>query len=414
MGNTKVGIGYCNKNDAFLSGKFIVEKAMKVGSIQRPDFVFAFCAGHLNHYEFFKGLQSVIGNNIPIIGGSSIGIITNDELSYRDFPAGAALIQTDSIKYSVAAADGLDKNEKLAGQELARKLSSTLDDKMLLIFYDSVRTPATGTAPPVLNSSSPLLAGIEEDLQANMPIIGAGLIGDYTLSPTNQFCGTYVSSQNVVGIALSGNFNPYFRIMHGCTPLDGTYYKITKMEGSVIYELDGKSVVDIIDEYFGNRDWRVQNPVNYLTIGVNHGDKYGGYCEGNYVNRLIVGAVPNENGISLFEEDLECGMEIQFMLRDSEKMLESAKINSAEIIKQIEADGKMPVFGMYIDCAGRTAEYSNTLYEEASEVQRVFNRHKVPLLGFYSGVEIAPLLQKNRGLDWTGVLMVLAEDKQNG
>ena len=67
---------------------------------------------------------------------------------------------------------------------------------------------------------------------------------------------------------------------------------------------------------------------------------------------------------------------------------------------------------MYIDCAGRTASYSNTTIEEASEVQKVLNQHKTPLLGFYSGVEVAPLLQKSKGLDWTGVLMVLAEERE--
>jgi hypothetical protein len=51
----------------------------------------------------------------------------------------------------------------------------------------------------------------------------------------------------------------------------------------------------------------------------------------------------------------------------------------------------------------------NTKIEEASEVQEVFNQYNIPLLGFYSGVEIAPLLKKSRGLDWTGVLLVLAE-----
>jgi len=33
------------------------------------------------------------------------------------------------------------------------------------------------------------------------------------------------------------------------------------------------------------------------------------------------------------------------------------------------------------------------------------------LLGFYSGVEVAPLLGKSRGLDWTGVLLVFAKGK---
>lgn len=35
----------------------------------------------------------------------------------------------------------------------------------------------------------------------------------------------------------------------------------------------------------------------------------------------------------------------------------------------------------------------------------------VPLLGFYSGVEIAPLMGKSRGLDWTAVLLILARSK---
>jgi len=64
----------------------------------------------------------------------------------------------------------------------------------------------------------------------------------------------------------------------------------------------------------------------------------------------------------------------------------------------------------YIDCAGRAATYLHTTIEEAAEVQEVFNHYNTPLLGFYSGVEIAPLLEKSRGLDWTGVLLVLAEE----
>jgi len=215
-------------------------------------------------------------------------------------------------------------------------------------------------------------------------------------------------SKSVVEIILTGDFKPYFRIMHGCTPLNGIYHKLTKMEGSIIYELDGKPIVEMIDELYGNRDWRYQRPVNLLTIGKNHGKRYEQPIEENYVNRLITGCLPNGEGISIFEPDFEIGTEIQFMLRDTEKMIESAKKNSTELMEQIKADGKKALFGLYINCAGRTAGYSNTTTEEASEIQSVFNQHNSPLFGFYSGVEIAPLLKKSRGLDWTGVLVVLA------
>jgi small ligand-binding sensory domain FIST len=198
--------------------------------------------------------------------------------------------------------------------------------------------------------------------------------------------------------------------MHGCRPLDGTYYRITKMEDSILYELDGKPIVKIIDDLFGNHEWQKQHPLAHLTIGVNYGKRYGEPEEDMYVNRLITGVAPDGQGICLFEPDLEQGMEIQFMLRDTERMMDSARENSEGLVRQIKKDQRRSLFGLYIDCAGRTAAYSNNAHEEASEVQEVFKRNGIPLLGCYSGVEISPFIDKSRGLDWTGVLIVFAED----
>jgi hypothetical protein len=197
--------------------------------------------------------------------------------------------------------------------------------------------------------------------------------------------------------------------MHGCTPKDGIYHTITKIEGPVLYEVDGKPIVDMIDDQYGNKDWRNQIPVGRLTIGVNHGEEFGDFKEENFVNRLISGVLPNGDGIVLFEPDLKEGTKILFMLRNNKMMIESARKNSSELLEEITGNGEKPVFGLYIDCAGRAAKISDAITEEASEVQNVFNQYDTPLFGFYSGVEVAPLLGKSRGLDWTGVLLVLAK-----
>ena len=406
----KVGIGYTNEQDALVSGKKIAEHAIKDGDIRRPDLVFAFCSGELDHDEFFRGLRSVVGEEVPIIGGSSVGIITNDHLSYEGYPAAALVLQFTTVTLRIASAGNLDKGEEVAGRALAEKLSGEPEGTLLFLLYDSIKVPARDGVPPVLNASSPLLGGIEQQLQASIPIIGAGLVGDYALRrPTKQFCGLSAGSQRVVGTLFAGDFKPYFRIMHGCTPLEDTNHTITKIDGSIIYELDGKPIVELIDALFGSQDWRNDHPVDLLTIGRRYGSRFGQAEEGDYVNRLITGALPNGEGVGIFEPDFEEGTEIQFMLRDTAKMVESAKINASELMEQIKADGKKPLFGMYIDCAGRAAKYLNTRIEEATEVQKVFNHYSTPLFGFYSGVEIAPLFDKSRGLDWTGVLMVLAE-----
>lgn len=404
----KVGISWHNEKNAFLSGKSLAENAISNGALSRYDFAIAFCSGRLDHNVFFQGVQSVVGTQVPVIGGSTIGIITNDYLSYEGYPAGMAIIQSDNFQPKVAVAGRLDEDEKAAGSRLAKKLTGELQAKLLLLLYDSIKIPATEKNPPVINASSLLIEGIENNLKSTVPIIGAGLIGDYGFGPTKQFCGSFLDTQCVVGAMLSGDFTPYFRIMHGCSPLDGVYHKITKIKGPVIYELDGKPVVEMIDELYGNRDWRNQHPLNLLTIGVNCGKKFDEPEEANYINRLITGVMPDGQGIGMFEPDLAPGVEIQFMLRDSTKIIESARQNSNKIMAQIRYDGKKALFGIYIDCAGRTAEQSNTLAEEAIEVQKAFNDNQTPLIGFYSGVELAPLLKKSRGLDWTGVLLIFA------
>lgn len=406
----KAGVGYCNEKDAFFSGEKIAKQAVSEGGLLHPDFAIAFCHGLMDHDEFYNGLRKVLGNNVPVIGGSAIGIITNNYLSYAGYPSGALVVESGKSSFHIVSESGLDKDEKETGKRFAEKLSQEANDKLLFILYDSVKKPGNGNSPPILNASSLLLDGIEEKLSSDIPIFGAGVLGDYDMNSTNQFCGFHVGTQSIAGIMLSGDIQPYYRIMHGCVPLDGIYHRITKMEGSIIYELDNKPIVKMIDDLYGNQDWRTQNPVSLLTIGVNYGNRFEEPIESNYVNRLIIGALPDGEGVCIFEPDLENGTEIQFMLRDSGKMIDSAKVNSKQLMDKITKDGKKPILGIYIDCAGRASNYLNISTEEAYEVQKVLNEYNTPLLGFYSGVEIAPLLKKSRGLDWTGVLLVIAGD----
>ena len=408
----KVGTGYSNHPNARVSGKMVAERILASGGFDRPvDLVLAFCSGNIDHEAYFEGLQSILGRSIPIIGGSSIGIITNTIISYTGFPTGAVAIQSDTLRCRIGVADRLNASEGDAGHRLMRQLDIGREDELLLFFYDSIRNPAHAKVPPVLNASSLLIGGIEDGLTPGIPVIGAGLVGDFSLMKTTaQFCGSSVGNQSVVGAALSGDFSVYYCITHGCTPLNGTYHQVTKSDGACIFELDGEPIVPIIDDLYGSQDWQNKKPVDLLTIGINCGEKYGDPVEGRYVNRLITGVLPKGEGICLFESDIEEGAEIQFMLRDTQKMIESARHNTAELMSRIQTEKRRAMLGFYIDCAGRAADYSLTAVEEVSEVQKIFNRVGCPFFGFYSGVEVAPLMERSRGLDWTGVLVILAED----
>jgi hypothetical protein len=406
----KIGVGFSNTESAYSAGMEIVRNAMSYKGIDRADLILAFRRGANDLDEFYQGLRAAAGSDAPILGGSAIGVITNDNLSYKDFASGAMVISSDNLTSRLVTVGDLNADEKKAGQGLGEALSQEQDGKLVLLFYDSIKRPPGDNSPPVLNASSLLLSGLYQRFSKTTPIIGAGLIGDFGFNPARQFCGSFASGQKVVAAALNGDFNVHTCITHGCTPLDGIYHRITRMEGSIIHELDGRPVTQIIDEIYGSKGWRDQQPVRLLTIGVDSGEKFTMPDESTCVNRLILGALPDGEAISIFEEDLEIGTMIRFMIRDADEMMNSAKKNSETIIARIKAKNEEPVLGLYIDCAGRTAEYQNITMEEATVIQDVFNRHDIPLLGFYSGVEIAPMPEKSRGLDWTGVLMVLTED----
>jgi hypothetical protein len=405
----KAGIGYANHQEAFRCGQLAAEQALRSGAIDQPSLALVFCAGSLDAHEFHRGLLSRIGQDVPLLGGSAIGVITREDLSYSGYPGGVAILQMEGPPVRTACATGVDKNEFQAGRRLAQQLADGNDGQLCLMFYDSVKSPLTNSSPPVMNASPPLIKGMEEVLGPRVSIVGAGLLGDHAFGLTHSFCNSYVGQQWATGTILPGGLTPYVRIMHGCMPKDGIYHTITRIEGPVIFEIDGKPAAEFIDAIYGDPHWRAQNPVKRLAIGINHGAKFADYREDVFVNRLIVGACPSGSGIILFEPDLQTGTEILFMLRDGTVMIESARRNARELMETVRRDGRRPGFGLYIDCAGRTAAYSGTLTEEAAEVQAVFKEHRVPLLGFYSGVEVAPLLGQSRGLDWTGVLLLLTE-----
>ena len=112
----------------------------------------------------------------------------------------------------------------------------------------------------------------------------------------------------------------------------------------------------------------------------------------------------------MFEADFENGTEFQFMRRNIRLMEESVDRGTKKTMTYLHENNLEPFFALYIDCAGRTAGFSGAEKEEVSIIQNTIGKN-IPLLGFYSGVEIAPLLGKSRGLDWTGVLLILSRSK---
>ena len=142
-------------------------------------------------------------------------------------------------------------------------------------------------------------------------------------------------------------------------------------------------------------------PLLSLTLGEKYGDPFAPFNENQYVNRLVMTSDLADDSMTLFEADFQAGTRVQLMVIDPWRMIESARYQTQILLAAL--DRQALAFGLYIDCAGRSVAFSGLEDDETAPIRELVSRH-CPLLGFYSGVEIAPFLGRARPLDWTGVL----------
>ncbi len=395
-----VGIGMSQNPNPIQAGQEAAGMALDMlGSNESVAWALLFCGGRHVPEEILPILQAELGEP-EIIGGAAVGAITNKQLAYTGYECAVAAFSTSIPKPTIIVADNLDKGEMEAGQHLGHQLKNlTNEGDTVLLFYDSIRFGP----PPELYVGNRLMDGIYQGLSGkSLKLIGAGTVGDLQLTGSYIYTGCQALKHAVVAVALPSIWQSQTTIMHGCLPVS-SFLEITKIDGPVVYEFDGRPALQVLREMISLEQdaSSIDNLSLIITLGEKHGDPFAPYDEANYVNRLIINSNPADGSVTLFEADFQVGTKVQIMSRDNQLMLDSVRQRTRELLKSMEP--KRAIFALYIDCAGRTSAFSGAEIEEAAILQAELGL-EIPLLGFYSGVEIAPLLGRSRPLDWTGVL----------
>jgi hypothetical protein len=404
--STQVGVGFCSnavsKDAAFTAGR----EALANAGISSADFAIAFATGKHDPHAIMAGFREALGPDARIYGGSAFGLITNTKLSFGGAEVGLAVFKSDSIRLDAFVQGGLDCGESEVGRLLGQEIQNAHlePDSSMFLFYDSVKTPARG-APPVLNMATPLIGGVSESIGTWPRVAGGGFFADAGLElPTYQWFEKTVLQQSAMALCLSGNVRMDALIIHGCRP-SGTYRTITKAQHNVIFEIDGQPALDVVEKMMGpGAEKSIDEYPLYLTFGVNKGDKFGPYREGEWASRLCFAVIKESKALVMFEPDLKEGDQVQLMRRSINFDYVKDRVEQLKVATA----GRKPLLALYIDCAGRCSLLAGTELEEASEVQRAIGP-EIPLLGFYSGVEIARVGPDVHALDWTGVLCILSE-----
>lgn len=410
-----VGIGTSQLSQAFDAGVQACEMALQHYQAQdTPVCALLFCTGAMDAHGCFAGARHALGDSLPIYGGSAMGLISN-ELLLTEGPAAIVLL-LGGLDVAVQGAVSTDiyRDPWQSGDQIANQLKATPDSQCLLLFYDSVRYAATALRPPVMVPSGPLLRGVHHQRLQHIPLFGAGLLGDGHFNLTWQFTGHAVQRHTATSLLFRGAFQPFHCVMHGCQTVSQHSMQVTGVYGQYLYSVDQRPVIEVLDALSHDPAWRHQaqdadgTPMPVTRLAIARAIDVEGLAEPQMVTRLISGVLPNNEGVVLFEPDLSEGEHVYLMERDPERMQASAAKESRALFAQIKQQGRQPLVAFYFDCGGRMATISGGAIEEASFVQQACQEYGVPLLGIYTGVEIAPIGSRSYGLDWSGVLLVLA------
>ena len=401
---TKAGVGYSENPRSREAGAEAASAAVAQAGVAACDLVILFATSKHDPTLLREGVRSIVGSTARLFGGSAVGIITGDCLGYEGFQVGVAVISSDSMKVGMFIQGGLPDNEYNVGYELGRQIESRYGggDSSIILMYDIVkRQMSEGLS---LNMATPLIAGMSEALGAWPATAGGGMTGDMQWNPTFQWFDDRIEQQSAMALVFDGGVRLDTTVMHGCKP-SSDYHTITRADGNVVLELDGKPTADVIAELLGSQpDTSWEDYPLFITLGLNHGDKYGETREDDYAVRLCMDVDRERRGLVMFGDDLRPGAEVQLMRRSLDFQYIARR---AEALLAGVGD-RTPFLAFYIDCAGRASAYCGSEGEEAEEVQRAIGS-RIPLLGWYVGCEIAKTGSVMQSHNWTGILCIFSE-----
>jgi len=393
--------GFSTLPDSTAAAKEAALAAMRGIGGGKPSWGLLFVAGKHNRERVIPAIREICGP-IPIVGGSGVGTMTGTSFGYGGFEVSLMLFPAHAGARVIACS--LKQGEVRAGKQLARTLNRlNAAGATVLLFYDTLMA----SPPPRLYVAEKILEGVYSELEdRTITIIGGGLVADMQLAESFVFDGSRPAKHELVAVILPTSLESHTAIMHGCEPISA-FMEVTRVDGPVVHELDHRPALDVILEAIGQEktEENIRGLSTVITLGERIGDRFADYDEAEYVNRLIVTGNPADGSVVIFEADFHVGSMVQIMSRSNPLMIDSARKGAGTLLKAVA--GKRPLFGIYVNCTGRAASFCGADEEDVPLVQEAMKG--IPLIGFYSGVEIAPFLGRSRPLDWTGVLTLFTE-----
>jgi hypothetical protein len=281
-------------------------------------------------------------------------------------------VTTTAIKFANTKVESANlrlsscKDSFEAGQKLAKLIPH---DGLAHVIVFSVGLGVNG---------SELVKGLTSIFPPQTAVTG-GLAGD-----KDRFHETLVISNGPPSGDMIGIIGLYgSRIKTGSASLGGwdpfgPQRKVTKSKANVLFELDGKSALDLYKSYLGEHAKDLPGSALLFPLSLQT-------PQGIPLVRTIL-AVNEADQSMTFAGDIPEGSYVQLMKANFDRLIEGA-IGAAE--KSLTGKEDAPELALLISCVGRKIVLKQRIEEEVEGVREIFGDQTV-LTGFYSYGEISP------------------------
>jgi hypothetical protein len=346
------------------------------------------------------GVRSVTKDAV-LVGGSTAGEITAIG-PLKKHSVVVMLLKSDTIHFYAAVGEGVKENARAAGYTAA----------------EAVKAQSSGTLrafmmfPDVLaGNGADAVRGILDSLGEHFPVVGGAPGDDFEFKKTYQYLNDKVYSGAVVGLGLEGNFKIGIGVKHGWIPV-GIPLIVTRSEGSVLHELDGKPAIKIYEDYFGEEEAKNLRTGTLAKLALSY--PLGMKVEGADELTLRAPFSVDEHGSITCAAEVPMGAEMQLMIGSQEEAFKVAKVAAQNAMSQL--DGVQPKAVIIFNCIARSKLFGDRAGEEISAIQEAVGA-QTPLIGFYTYSEQAPLGGEVKNLEKcnpishneTVVICILAE-----
>lgn len=229
-------------------------------------------------------------------------------------------------------------------------------------------------------NGSDLVLGLASALPADVTVTG-GLSGDGA-----RFERTYViwkghpETGSIVAVGLYGDaLRVGYASLGGWDPF-GPERMITRSVGNVLYELDGKSALELYKHYLGD------NAAGLPASGLRFPLSLRSSKSDTAVVRTILAVDENEKSMT-FAGDVPQGAYARLMKANFDRLIDGAA--GAARVSYEAVGSASPDLALLISCVGRKMVLGQRIEEEVEGVREVMGQGTV-LTGFYSYGEISP------------------------